>query len=73
MKNLIPIFALAVVGFASPAFAVDLSTVMSQAPCEEAGGVWDQEAAKCVAQDSKRACDLAKGQWDSGTGTCKKK
>ena len=50
MKTLIPIFALALVGLVSPAFAVDLSGIMSQSPCEEAGGVWDTDAGKCLAK-----------------------
>ena len=50
MKTLIPVLALALVGLASPAFAVDLSGIMSQSPCEEAGGVWDTDAGKCLAK-----------------------
>jgi hypothetical protein len=72
MKTLIPVLALALVGLASPAFAVDLSGVMDQSACSEAGGVWDLDAGKCLAQDTKRACELTKGKWDEAAGACKK-
>jgi hypothetical protein len=40
MKNLYALLALvSVVGFAIPAYAVDLSNAKSQAACEAAGGV----------------------------------
>ena len=71
MKNLYALLALAsVVGFAIPAYAVDLSGVKSQAACEAAGGVWDREADTCVAKNSHRACELRGGTWDEGSSTC---
>ncbi len=72
MKTLIPVLALALVGLASPAFAVDLSGIMDQSACQTAGGVWDMDANKCLAQDTKRACELSKGKWDEAAGACKK-
>ena len=72
MKILIPILALALVGFANPACAVDLSGVMDQSACQTAGGVWDMDAGKCLAPDTKRACELSKGTWDEAAGACKK-
>ena len=71
MKNLFALFALVlIVGFAGPAFAVDLSNVKSQAACEAAGGVWDREGDSCVAKESQRSCELRDGTWDEGSSTC---
>ena len=71
MKTIFPIIALTLVfGFTIPASAVDLSELASQAPCQAAGGVWDREAAKCVAKESLRACELRDGTWDEGSSTC---
>ena len=71
MKHLMTAVAVALVAcLASPAFAVDLSNVKSQAACEAAGGVWDREADACVAKESQRACELRDGTWDEGTSTC---
>jgi len=69
----VPFLAVAltlVVGLISPAFAVDLSNVKSQAACETAGGVWDREMDACVAKESQRACELRDGTWDEGSSTC---